>query len=196
MRALRAKLRRSPAIYRLHHSLVMTWWRWKYHLKNVDPTFYIGGASQIARDLHAGPHSYIGPGCTIGPGVTLGAYSMLASSVAIVGGDHLLDIVGTPMCFTRRTAQPTTTIGDDTWIGHGAIIRAGVSIGRGVVVGAGAVVTKDIPPYEVWAGVPARRISERFTDPLERTHHDSVLDLRSAIGVFGDPAEMESPASS
>lgn len=188
MKRLRALLRNSPAIYRLHHALVMAWWRWRLRLKNVDPTFYMGGASEIARDLKAGPHSYIGPGCNVGPGVSLGAYTMLAGSVAIVGGDHLMDVPGVPMCFTRRPAPPSTILGDDVWIGHGAIIRAGLTIGRGAVVGAGAVLTKDVPPYEVWAGVPARRIGERFTDPAERAKHDAVLDARSAVGTFGDPA--------
>lgn len=52
-------------------------------------------------------------------------------------------------------------IGDDVWIGYGAQIMSGVTIGRGAVVAAGAVVTKDIPPYEVWGGVPAKKIKER-----------------------------------
>ena len=52
-------------------------------------------------------------------------------------------------------------IGDDVWIGYGAQIMSGVTIGRGAVVAAGAVVTKDIPPYEVWSGVPAKKIKER-----------------------------------
>ncbi|RSK55180.1 DapH/DapD/GlmU-related protein [Bacillus canaveralius] len=54
------------------------------------------------------------------------------------------------------------TVGHDVWIGHGATIMPGVSIGTGAVIGAGAVVTKDIPPYIIAVGVPARPLRERF----------------------------------
>jgi phosphonate metabolism protein (transferase hexapeptide repeat family) len=54
------------------------------------------------------------------------------------------------------------TVGHDVWLGHGAIVMPGVSVGTGAVVGAGAVVTRDVPPYTVAAGVPARPLRERF----------------------------------
>ncbi len=54
-------------------------------------------------------------------------------------------------------------------------ILAGVRIGRGAVVGAGAVVTKDVPAYEVHAGVPARKIGERFPRPADRALHDQII---------------------
>lgn len=57
-----------------------------------------------------------------------------------------------------------TVIGNDVWIGFGAVILAGVTIGDGAVVGARAVVTKDVPPYTIVGGVPARPIRKRFTE--------------------------------
>jgi phosphonate metabolism protein (transferase hexapeptide repeat family) len=60
----------------------------------------------------------------------------------------------------RRTQR--VTIGHDVWIGHGAIIMKGVTIGNGAVVASGAVVTKDVAPYTIVGGVPARFIRERF----------------------------------
>ena len=66
----------------------------------------------------------------------------------------------------RRVLTRVTRIGNDVWIGHGAIITAGVSVGDGAVVGANAVVTKDVGPYTIVGGVPARLIRYRFDEAL------------------------------
>jgi len=66
----------------------------------------------------------------------------------------------------RRDLTRVTTIGNDVWLGHGAIITAGVTIGDGAVIGANAVVTKDVPPYAIMGGVPAKLIRYRFDEAL------------------------------
>ncbi len=62
------------------------------------------------------------------------------------------------------TGLPDTTIGHDVWIGHGALVLPGVTIGSGAIIGAGAVVARDVPPYAIVAGNPARMIRHRFSD--------------------------------
>lgn len=64
----------------------------------------------------------------------------------------------------REAVAVRTRLGNDVWVGHGAIILAGVTIGDGAVIGAGAVVTKDVPPYAIVGGVPARVIRYRFDE--------------------------------
>ncbi|MEM9901850.1 MAG: DapH/DapD/GlmU-related protein [Pseudomonadota bacterium] len=59
------------------------------------------------------------------------------------------------------------TVGHDVWIGHGATVMPGVNVGTGAVIGAGAVVTKDVPPYTVVAGVPAKPLRRRFSEAQE-----------------------------
>jgi phosphonate metabolism protein (transferase hexapeptide repeat family) len=64
----------------------------------------------------------------------------------------------------RRAAH--CSIGHDVWIGHGATVLAGVTVGTGAVVGAGAVVSRDVEPYQIVVGVPARPIRKRFSDEV------------------------------
>jgi phosphonate metabolism protein (transferase hexapeptide repeat family) len=68
--------------------------------------------------------------------------------------------------FRARRQGKRVTIGNDVWIGHGAVVMPGVTIGNGAVVGANAVVTSDVAPFEIVAGVPARPLRRRFPDAI------------------------------
>ena len=99
-----------------------------------------------------------GSGCHIyepRAGLSIGAHSMIGGGVLICGVNHGYALQGVPMRHQPVEAAPIV-IGQDVWIGMGAIILPGVTIGDGAVVGAGAVVTSDVPPWAVVTGVPAR----------------------------------------
>ena len=177
-------VRRQPWVRRQLRRFRMAWLRRYYGLKYVDPTFYLGGPSDIAQDFKAGPYSYVGRGACICPRVSIGAYAVLAHEVSIQGGDHRYDVPGTPIFFSERPPMPETVIGEDVWIGHRAVVIAGVTIARGAVVGAGSVVTKDVAPYTIVGGVPAVRIGERFADPQDRAVHDTMLDSPAREGTL------------
>lgn len=144
-------------------------------LGSVDPTAYIHPSSHVAADLVGAEYVFIGRGCNIAPLVQIGRYTMLASNVAVVGDDHNWSEPGVPMQFAGRPAQRATRVGTDVWLGEGVIVMRGVDIGDGAIVAAGAVVTRSVPEYEVWAGVPARKVRDRFEDPADRQHHQAVL---------------------
>ena len=143
-------------------------------LRHVDRTAYIHPISVVSDDLQADRYAFVGRGCQIPPLVRIGKYSMLANGVAIVGDDHNWSDPSMPMQFSDRPIQGPTTIGADVWLGHGVTLMRGVTVGDGSIVGAGAVVTCDIPPYEIWAGVPARKLRDRF-DPAQRRAHQEML---------------------
>ncbi|MDZ5698182.1 DapH/DapD/GlmU-related protein [Chelativorans sp. M5D2P16] len=74
--------------------------------------------------------------------------------------------LGVDTGFRARRRERRVVIGNDVWIGHGAVVMPGVHVGDGAVVGANAVVTRDVAPYEIVAGVPARLVRQRFAPKL------------------------------
>lgn len=185
--AVKNAIRRNEKLYQIRRRFVSRWRFWRKGLRHMHPTAFVQATAMVSRDLVADAYAYIGPNCQVGPKVKMGRYVMLGPKVSIVGGDHRFDVPGVPMIFTGRPELRETIIEDDAWIGYGAIVMAGVTVGRGAVVAAGAVVTRDVPAYEIWGGVPAKRISERFPDPQQRAQHDAMLDGKLYEGQFCRP---------
>jgi putative colanic acid biosynthesis acetyltransferase WcaF len=107
--------------------------------------------------IQIGSNCIIGFDCFLGgeAGITIGNNVNISSFCVLLGGDHNLDEA------TFHNQLKPIIIDDYAWIATRVTIAGGVRIGRGAVVGAGAVVTRDVPPFHVVAGVPAKKIRER-----------------------------------
>lgn len=136
---------------------------------SVENTYFIGENSKISGRLSLGNGSTIGRSNHIFGDVTIGRYCQLAPCVGIYATNHPITHASTYVnsrLFAGRLKQwqedNRVVIGNDVWIGHGAVILAGVTIGNGSIIGAGAVVTKPVPDFTVAVGNPARIARERF----------------------------------
>ena len=160
--------------------------RSRYSGARVGKGFHVGKSVSIGPGFVAGDYVYVGLHSQLSPRVHIGSYSSLSARVAIVGSDHQFDTPGVPIVFAGRPPSSVTTIGQDVLIGHGAILLRGITIGNGAIVGAGAVVTKDVPPYAVVAGVPAKVLRYRF-DEGGRAIHDAMLARPATRGRHPGP---------
>ncbi len=140
---------------------------------------------QIPRDLQMGPYSYLGLDADLSGPVRIGTYTMIASKFAVIGQDHRYDIPGVPVIFSGRPELKVTVIEDDAWIGQSVSVKGGVTIGRGAIVAFGSVVTKDVPPYAIVGGAPARIIRMRFDEQQQRAH-DRMLAAPAQCGRYAE----------
>lgn len=144
---------------------------------DVDSTSHIGMASNCIR-VKMGRYSYMGYNNSVCDTI-IGSFCSIASNCAIGGGKHPLDSVSTsPVFYAGRNIlrknfsnnpeqkNQGVEIGNDVWIGEAVFINDGVKIGTGAVVGAHCVVTKDVPPYAIVVGVPAKIIRYRFEEKI------------------------------
>lgn len=124
----------------------------------VEKDVWIKGSARV----HIGAGTKIGRRVVIGcnEGVRIGKNGLIADNVSIRDTDHNFSDPEIPIKDQGITTKPVV-IGDDVWIGYGVVVTKGVTIGKGSIVGANSVVTKDIPPYSIAVGVPARVIRER-----------------------------------
>lgn len=161
-------------------------------LKN--PTVRIGKRAQVAASAQfgglnrigeesvfsgrLGRYSYLGDGCRIN--AEIGKFCSIGNGVVTTGGTHPTGIwASTHPAFYSTAKQcgksfvsqelyaeatPPAVIGNDVWIGTGALLIGGVNVGDGAIIAAGAVVTKDVAPYTIVGGNPAKELRKRFSD--------------------------------
>ena len=143
----------------------------------IDRTAKVSRGSVLVK-ITMGKYSYIGADTYITDAV-IGNFCSIAGGCNIGGGIHPINTVSTSPVFFKGNnflhknfaeipykPSQTVVIGSDVWIGEKVYIKAGVSIGTGAIIGAHAVVTKDVAPYTIVAGVPAKVLRKRFEDDI------------------------------
>lgn len=136
---------------------------------NLEATYDIGvliaSGTIVQNDVKIGEYSYINRNSYV-ENCTIGKYCSISSGVYICPYEHNYSLITTHPLANRESIEPKrkgVKIGNDVLISLNAIILEGIQIGDGAVIGAGAIVTKDVKPYEIVAGVPAKHIKFRFS---------------------------------
>jgi len=153
----------------------------KFLRKNIDPTAVLKGKNLIkidktaeikayviittfAKPIEIGENSQINPFTVIygGSSVIIGKDVMIAPHCMIAAGNHDYKQTEKPMRFAGNLTKGPIIIEDDVWIGANCTITDGVKIGKGAIIGANSLVNKDVQPYDIVGGVPAKKISNRL----------------------------------
>ncbi len=151
------------------------WWKARLQAMGDESTIYPFVM------IHEPEHVRIGARCAIAEfvhiwgsgGITIGNDVLIASHAAITSVTH----DPKARCFRETTVRKAVEIGDNVWIGAGAIILPGISIGMGSIIGAGAVVTKSVPPGTLIVGVPGKANTEHL--PVGKDLHKGIWVRRS-----------------
>lgn len=173
-------------------SVLRTLWQKIYRLYAVRKNVTLGERVHIGigsilwapTSLKIGNDVYIGKNCTLEADGEIGNYVLIANMVGLIGKwDHDYRTIGRPMSKTPWVGDSDyhgegsgqkIIVHDDVWIGYGAILLSGITVGRGAIIAAGSIVTKDVAPYTIVAGVPAKKLGVRFTDN-EIIEHEKLL---------------------
>lgn len=164
-----------------------------------DSTTSIKALAKLER-TEVGKCTYIGT-LTAAYDCSIGKFCSIARECYLGGANHPIDWVTTSPCFHLNINatgvcyaenefkwNKRTIIGNDVWMGIRSIVVSGVTIHDGAVIGAGSVVTKDVGPYEIWAGNPARFIRKRFDDEtIKKLKQSKWWDLSDEkLKMIGD----------
>ncbi len=115
----------------------------------------------VAGALHVGEGAVIGAHANLraeGGPIRIGRHCLLAQGVSLIAANHVIRAGARFQDLPVDATRTGVTLEDNVWVGCQVIVLPGCTVGAGSVIGAGSVVTRDVPPGEVWAGVPARRL--------------------------------------
>lgn len=153
-------------------------WYFKNILKIMDKG---GNPAMIGNNVYIanGKRVSFGTGCRINENVYIEAAKigndvLIAPDVSLLSRKHKFDDLKTPIALQGYHKEKPVVIGNGAWLGRNVTVLSGLKIGEGAVVGAGAVVTKDVAPYAIMGGVPARFIRSRKGDAEDK--FDSIHD--------------------
>lgn len=141
----------------------------------LEPNVRLGNIEVFSGNYAIGAHTYMRSGGELYGNCTIGRFCSIGTNV-IIGlekNKHPTNWLSTALFSTAieekyltRTSDKPTSIGNDCWIGRDSMIMSGVTIGDGAIVGARALVTSNVPPYAIYAGIPAKLIRYRFSSEL------------------------------
>ncbi|MBI5618389.1 MAG: acyltransferase [Gammaproteobacteria bacterium] len=137
---------------------------------------YVAAYAYLTGEIDGGAHCTVNPYAVVRGRVRLGSDVRIGAHACLLGFDHRHEDTRLPM-WRQGLTSAGIEIGDDVWIGSGAIVRDGVRVGSHAVLAAGAVVTRDVPDYAIVAGNPARVLRDRRA-PQVRSDGDPEAQLR------------------
>ncbi len=169
-------------VLRLFFNYLRTWYL--FHIKYPWVKYegfvrVMPGELFVKRDIKIGHNVQFGRGTWVSTDVHFGNNILMAGRVNFVGrNDHIYNLAGTTIWDSPRGIDLPIKVEDDVWIGTSVTILAGVVIGKGAIIAAGALVNSDIPECEIWGGIPAKKIANRFNSQIEKDLHLSFLNSR------------------
>jgi len=138
----------------------------KKYTGNKSKNLNIQKGASFAQDTIIGDNSGIGENCLVTSNVEIGRNVMMGPDVKIYTINHNFKRIDIPMNEQGFQKSKKVIIEDDVWIGANVIILPGVKIGTGSILGAGAVISKNVEPYSIMAGNPARKVKSRLNDEI------------------------------